>query len=164
MMVVVPGLAHGRDGGPGHVVGLNARALDPPRLRPPAMGQMADEPVAGDRGRDPGTDAPDHEAPAAQQIQTDRDRQLLQHPGPLQKTIEAIPSDPAQIEGRRMVELQPGVHLPDCIDRHRPPVGQIIVAVALALGPVAQIMGADHPERPAHAHGGPDPDQPVLQP
>jgi hypothetical protein len=63
-----------------------------------------------------------------------------------------------------VLQHQPPVHLPDGVDQHRPTIGQIVVTVGLALGPVAQVVGADHPERAAHAHRGPDPDKPVLQP
>ncbi|KAK0343955.1 hypothetical protein LTR94_016398 [Friedmanniomyces endolithicus] len=164
VVVVVPGLAHGGDGGPGDVMGLDARLAHQPGLRTATVGQMADEPVADDAGRDPGADAPDHETPAAHQPQRRRDRKLLQHPGPSQEPIEGIAADPAQLELGRPFQHQPAVHLPPGVDRHRPPVRQIVVTVGLALGPVADVVGADHPEGAAHADQGPEPGQDALQP
>jgi hypothetical protein len=163
-MVVVPGLAHGREGGPGDVVGLNPGLLHQPGLRTAPVGQMADEPVTDHRGADPGADAPDDESPAADQPERRRDRYLLQHPRPFEEAIEPVPSDAAVVEGRRLLQNQPPVHLPYGVDQHRSAVGQIVVAVGLALGPVAQVVGADHPERSAHSHRRPEPDEDMLQP
>lgn len=130
---------------------LNARALHAPGLGAAPVGQMANEPVAGDRGGDPGADAPDHKAPAASQIERRRDRDLLQHPRSLKKAVEPVTTHAAEIEGRRAVELQSAVHLPDRVNHKATPVGEIVVTVRLPLAPVPQIVGADHPEGSAHA-------------
>ncbi|MNY22949.1 hypothetical protein D3C86_1565910 [compost metagenome] len=125
---------------------------------------MADEPVADDADRHADADAPDHEAPAAHQPQQARDRRLLPHPGVLQKTVEGIASDPTQIEGRRLIQHQSAIHLPDGVDRHGASMRQVVVTVGLTLRPVTQVVGADHPEGTAHAHQRSDPDQQPFQP
>lgn len=79
------------------------RFVDQPGLRAAAVGQVADEPVTHDRGRHAGAGAPDHEPPAARQIKRRRDRQLLQHPGPLQEAVEPVLPDAAQVESGRVV-------------------------------------------------------------
>src|SRR5687768_11048143 len=63
MMIVVPGLAHGRDRGPGDVMGLDPRTGHEPALRAAPMRQMAYEPVAGHRSAHPGANAPHDPAP-----------------------------------------------------------------------------------------------------
>jgi hypothetical protein len=80
-------------------MGLDAGLPDPPRLRPATVRQMAHEPVAGHRGRDPHADTPDHEAPAAEQIEADRDRNLLQHPCPFEEAVEPVELNPVEVEG-----------------------------------------------------------------
>lgn len=122
---------------------------------------MADEPVAHNGYADP--EAVPHSTPPACKEHRGN-RQLLCHPCRFEEAVEAITPRCAEVEGGRMIEVQPTVYLPSCIDQHGVPIGEIIMAIRLPLRPAAQVMGGDHPERTARARARPDPDQKTLPP
>lgn len=74
VVVVVPGLPHGRQGEQRHVVAHRPRALQPPALRPAGVGDPRDEPVHRGTGAGFHADAPDDERPAAEGIERRRER------------------------------------------------------------------------------------------
>ncbi len=161
----MPSLAHGWDGRPRDVVGLNGGAIDEPGLRPAPVGKVTDEPMAGDRGGHPHTDPPDDEWPAAAKIEPRREGDLLQHPTPLQPAVEAVGGDGRRRgEHRRPVQTDAAMELSPSVAEHRAPVTEIAVARRLALGPIARVVDAHHAERAVHADHGRAPDQDDLQP
>ena len=165
MVVVVPALAHGRDGEERDVMGLNPGLLDQPGLRPAGVGDPSDVPMHGGAGGDPDADTPDHPGPAAQGVERQGDRDLLQHPGLFEEDVEAVVGDPGpRVEARRMAQPQLAVQVPPGIDPEAPAVREVIVAAGLALGPVPGVVDPDRPERPAHADGRAGPDQQALEP
>ncbi|MGT2514025.1 hypothetical protein ACVOMT_07010 [Sphingomonas panni] len=152
MVVAVPCLAKGDEGGGGQVVALHAGAVDHPVLRPGAMGDVTDQPMAGDARRDPDGHAPDQPRQPADRPEQQRPGKLLRHPAGLQPAQEAVVAEIGfGDEAGWMVEVEPAVHLPPRILQHRRTMGMERVAIRLALRPVAHVVQPDHAERAGHA-------------
>ncbi len=146
-------------------MGLHAGTVHEPGLGSPSVGEMAHEPVAGDRGRHPGEDAPRDPGPAAAQIERQSDWQLMGHPGALHEAVEPAASDLGiRVEFGWPGQVQTAMQLPDRVDQHRPTMREIVVAARLPLGPVAGVVNADHAEGAVHADGCSEPDQHRLDP
>ncbi len=71
-------------------------------------------------------------------------------PVPVDQAVERVIGDLA-FDGQDRRTFQPhlAMHLPEGVDRRRPAMGEIVMATVLALRPIAEIVGADHGERPA---------------
>lgn len=165
MVVAVPAFPESDEADIGDVVALHRDAIDRPALMAAAMGEMADEPMTGQRDADPDRDAPDEPGQAANGEEQDGPGQLLQHPGSFEKAIEGV------IVGRglddetwRMVELHCAMHLPPGIDEEGAAVRIEIMALLLALGPVADVVRGDHAEGACHADQCAEIDQKTLEP
>src|SRR6266849_2159075 len=152
MVIVMPALAHAGESCPDDVIALARRAIDDEALGASTMGEMSDQPAAGDAHATANTDAPNHPAPAADDKKQHSPGNLLQHPGPLHEGIEPVVREPRlQPECRRMLQNQPAMQLPPCILPEPRPMAGIVVASRLSLRPVAEIMKANHAAWPRHS-------------
>src|SRR5262249_44501874 len=129
----------------GHVVALNTGTLDVPGSRPAIVGEIADEPMSGDRRGNARRDAPDKPGHAADGVEQDRPGQLLRHEGAINKLIEAVVAyAPLEHELGRMRERELAVQLPIAVAQDRGTVCKVWMAGGLALRPVANVVLADH--------------------
>jgi hypothetical protein len=77
---------------------------------------------------------------------------LLEHPGPLHEGVEPVVGKPRlKPECRRMGQNEPAMELPPCIAPEPRPVAGIVMARSLPLRPVAEVMDANHADRPRHS-------------
>lgn len=134
MVVVVPALAKGGDGGDGHVMGLHAGAIHLPGLGAPGVSEVGNEPVHGGAGRHPDRHAPHQPRHAADQVKRDADGQLLEHPGLFKELVEAVVGDlRARIEARRMIEHELAVQVVPSVLKQPLAVSEVVVAGRLPL-------------------------------
>src|SRR5215510_4027761 len=165
MMIVVPGFAHRDQAAIGYVVALHARTIDMPGARPAIVREVADQPVSGDAGRHPQRDAPNDPWHAADSKEHERPRNLLRHPGALDKLIEAILAHaPLHHQLGWMREHELAMQLPEAVAQDRRAVREIWMAVRLALRPVADVVLADHAVGTGHAHQRAAIDEEPLEP
>src|SRR5918994_7989432 len=115
-MIVVPAFPHRQQRGEAPFAPVNRRAANLAHQLAVIVSEMTDRPVAEDRSRYARTDPPEHEGPAAAHEQQRCQRQLLRHPGALEKPIEAIMRDARlDTDDWRPFQLQLAVELPPCI-------------------------------------------------
>jgi hypothetical protein len=90
---------------------------------------------------------------------------LLRHPGAFQKLVEAVACLLWQKdEAGRVVEIHCAMHLPPGVLQEWLAVREQVMALALALRPIAYVMCADHAKRACHANQRAQVDQQVFQP
>ncbi len=165
MVVVVPAFPHGDQTGQGDIASLHAGAAHVPVMGLVGVRQVADQPVAGDGDGDLRADAPENPGPAAQREEQDGPRNVLRHPVTVNELVESVIGDFGLYDdARRPGQADIAMHLPDGVDQGRLAMRKVVVAMALALRPVALVVGADESKRPAKPHQRTHVDHDAFQP
>src|SRR5262245_57761530 len=114
------------------------------------MGKIAHQPMARNRSRDPGRNAPHHPRYAANGKEQRGPGQLLCYPGAHNESLKPFVDDPPlHNEYGWMSQPQFTMQLPESIAQNRGTVRKVRVTPGLALRPVADVVLADHPIRPS---------------
>src|ERR1700732_2886627 len=130
MVIVVPALTHRDEGGEPNVAPLHGGASNFANHSAVVVREVADQPMPENAGGDACAHTPKHKSPAAPCIEKNGPRQLLRHPGPLQKTIEFVPRNSRfDTDARRRLEHQIAVQLPPSITPGRTPVAKVLVTL-----------------------------------
>src|SRR6185369_2329589 len=114
-----------------------------------AVGDVADQPVAGGADRDAHEAAPDEPRQAAEREEQQRPGQLLPAPRALEEAVERIRRRDgilARLPRRREVEA--AVQVPQVVAPPRLAVREVVVAPRLVLLEVAGVVQAEEAERP----------------
>src|SRR6516165_1926798 len=165
MMIVVPALAHTHEAGAGNVVALAGRALYDEALAAAAMGEMPDQPMARHAHAHPHADAPHQPACAADRVKQYGPRELLEHPGALDESIEPVVGEPRlRLELGRMRQHEPAMQLPPSVAPEARAMAGIVVTCRLALRPIAKIVDAHHADRAGHPDQCAQVDAQMLEP
>lgn len=161
----MPALAHADQSRQPDVVTLSRRAIDDPAQSTLAMGEMADEPMAGHADTDADAYSPDQPTPAADREKQHRPRQLLPHPGPLHESIEPVGGKPGlQPKFRRVSQHKPAMKLPPCVAPKARSMTGVVMTHRLALRPVAKVVQPDHAIWPGHSDESAEIDAKMPQP
>src|SRR6185503_13859649 len=141
VVVVVPALAHRDERGERDVASLYRRPVDSVMHAALVVGEVTDQPVAEHAGAHARAGTPEHVSPSTPQVEGERPRQLLNHPGTLEKPVEPVFGD-TRLDGDsgRSGEPQVTVELPPGVEPEVLAVAQIIVAIRQSLRVVAQLV------------------------
>jgi hypothetical protein len=108
---------------------------------PRVWAKYENEPVHGRAGRHPHKHAPAHPGPTTKEIERKRDRNLMQHPGALQESVETVVCDAGTgIEPRCTRQSEAEVQVVETVQQQRLVMAQEPVAVGLALRPITAVV------------------------
>jgi hypothetical protein len=164
-MVVVPALAIRQQAETAQVRCLHGCAFHTPSPRPGVVTPIGDAPVTDHADADAHWNAPDEPAPAADCVTRKSDRQLLQHPGSLQKAVPRIVRKLAlDDECRRTGKAKAAIELPQQVDERGTAMCEEIVTGILSLRPIPLVVDAQDAKRSGDAYQHADVDEPALEP
>lgn len=165
MVVVVPALSHGQEAQAGEVVSLDRVAFENPPARPSIVGEIADQPVAGQREGDATRNAEQDPGQPSEEIEGNGEDDLLAHPGFFEELVEPVFSNARlDLENGGMGELETTMQVVDPVFPERGLVDVEPVTPWVPLRPIPDVVQIEHGEGPTHSDKSAEVDEKVFQP